>query len=527
MEKEMKQEIMNVVKPNDWPQNQREARLSNVLYAVEKFQKQPNYANKEVLLSLISEIDPNQHDDFGLMRICDYEVALINELYFHASTMLLAPLKIYLYKEITETTRIFTMMPKFNESIQSIKDIEKYSGLFPSLKLYTLTCRNFFYYKERSFCDELLATVNDCEELAKQGKISVDYIENAFTNLMYELSNPSGINTIPFLEFDKCELLKLFEKEFAFFEKLHKNPINRPLKGVLKMTISNWVLRSRNQYSHSSIFKCLTNIASNSSVENKEIWMQNIEFLNDKREGKVIKELFANKSWIKCDWAKKVKLNNPYTFYVTSFSKSRPDEALKHKYGKNVYGYRSDKIASIVSPILNNNGFPQFGQTLSFDIVYDRVIAKEELNFLFKIIDMLSIDDKSKTLFTNEIISYWFLSFKDKKWESENERRYQLFYYEEYPYLELNKDDRFLKIKSSIYLYPDNISEDNNHYNNIKANIFDRYFATATKEFIQCNKCLNIDFEIFGLENNYVCPICGSNIYTKINPKELRKKHPY
>ena len=140
---------------------------------------------------------------------------------------------------------------------------------------------------------------------------------------------------------------------------------------------------------------------------------------------------------------------------------------------------------------------------------------------------MLSVDDKSKIIFTNEIISYWFLSFKDKKWESENERRYQLFYYEQYPYLELNKDDRFLKIKSSIYLYPDNISEDNNRYNNIKANIFDRYFATATKEFIQCNKCLNIDFEIFGLENNYVCPICGSNIYTKINPKELRKKHPY
>ena len=81
----MKEEIFTVKKPNNWTQNQREARLSNVLYAVENFEKNPNYANKEILLLLISEIDPNQHDDFGLMRISDYEVGLINQLYFYAS----------------------------------------------------------------------------------------------------------------------------------------------------------------------------------------------------------------------------------------------------------------------------------------------------------------------------------------------------------------------------------------------------------------------------------------------------------
>lgn len=89
------------------------------------------------------------------------------------------------------------------------------------------------------------------------------------------------------------------------------------------MTIANWILRSRNNYDHSPVFKCLTNVASSSSVHNKEVWMQSISFLNDKREGKTIKEIFANKKWINYDWAKKVNVNNPYTFYVTSFTKTR------------------------------------------------------------------------------------------------------------------------------------------------------------------------------------------------------------
>lgn len=513
-------------KPEDWPQNQREARLSNVLYAVEDFQENPNYATKEVLLSLISEIDPNQHDDLGLMRISDYEVALINQLYLYATTMCLGSLKIFLYKQITETTRFFNMFSKFPWPSQNANDIEKYSYLFLPLKLFYLAYRNFNYYKERSFCDELLATVNDCETLVKQGNISLDDIEYAFTNLMYELSNASGINTIPFIEFNRKELLKLFEKEFDLLEKLHKDPMKRPLKGVLKMAISNWILRARNNYNHSSVFKCLSNKASKISVENKEIWMHKVELLNDKREGKVIKELFSNKKWIKTDWAKNVKLNNPYTFYVTSFSKEYPTEMLKHKYGKNVYGYRSDKISNIVSPIMSIHGFPQFGQSLSFDIIYDRNEAKDELNFLFDIIDRMHINSKEKTSFANEIISYWFLSFKDKKWKEEKERRYQIFYYNQYKYFDVDLSDEFLKIKSSVYLFPDNISKDNNYYDLIRANIFDRYFATATKEFIQCNDCLNIDFEVFGLENDYVCPICGSNDCKKIDPKELRKKHP-
>ena len=513
-----------IEKPFDWPKNQREAKLSNIKNAIENFQKNPNYGNKEVLLSLISELDPNQYDGFGLCRITEYEVALINTLYLYATAMNLYGLKIYLYKEITETTRNFNMFEKMKLP-NSHNDINKYASLVLPLKLYFIAFKNFNYFKERSFCAELLDAVNIFQSFLKNQKLSLNDVEYALLNLMLDLSNSSGINSIPEIEFNREELFKLFKKEFELIKKQKKNPLKRPLKGVLKMSIANWILRSRNCYNHSPVFKCLTNIASNSSVKNKEIWMQNIEYLNDKREGKVIKELFANKQWINYNWAKKIVLNNPYTCYVTSFSKTNPTEKLKHKYGKNVYGYRSDKIATNVATIINNHGFPQFGQTLSFDIIYDRNIAREELNFLFKIINELPLDDSDKIKFANEIISYWFLSFKDKKWEDENERRYQIFYYETYTYFDLNKDSRFIKIKSSIYLFPDNISNDNNQFKNIKSNIFDRYYAIATKEFIQCNKCLNIDYELFNHEKDYICPICGSTDITQIDPNKLRKEN--
>ena len=77
----MDKQFVKVDKPNDWPQNQREANLMNVLDAVEAFTKQPNYKNKEILHALINQVDLNEINEFGLFRITDYEVAIINQLY--------------------------------------------------------------------------------------------------------------------------------------------------------------------------------------------------------------------------------------------------------------------------------------------------------------------------------------------------------------------------------------------------------------------------------------------------------------
>ena len=54
---------------------------------------------------------------------------------------------------------------------------------------------------------------------------------------------------------------------------------------------------------------------------------------------------------------------------------------------------------------------------------------------------MFGLTDKEKSEFLSEIIQYWLLSVKDKKWSYERERRYVLFLYDEYDYTELNRKD--------------------------------------------------------------------------------------
>ena len=143
-------------KPSDWPQNQREARLSNVLNAVEKFQKQPNYENKEVLLGIINIIDPNQYDNSGLMRITDYEIGLINHLYLQAVIMHLFSLKVFLYKEATETIRIFNMISK-SSNFKNSNDINKYlSMLILPMKIFCLALFRIDDLKYRFFIKQAL-----------------------------------------------------------------------------------------------------------------------------------------------------------------------------------------------------------------------------------------------------------------------------------------------------------------------------------------------------------------------------------
>ena len=66
-------------KPDDWPAN-------------------PNYKNKEILISLITNYDLNQMSMIGLVRTTEYEVACINSLFFDANILQLNALKAYLYE---------------------------------------------------------------------------------------------------------------------------------------------------------------------------------------------------------------------------------------------------------------------------------------------------------------------------------------------------------------------------------------------------------------------------------------------
>ena len=92
---------------------------------------------------------------------------------------------------------------------------------------------------------------------------------------------------------------------------------------------------------------------------------------------------------------------------------------MEKKYGQIIYGYKDDRIADLLSPIYiadDKKKLPQLGQVVSFDILYDEDLAKKEINYLCSVIDMFELTDKEKSKFLSEIIQYWLLSVKDKKW---------------------------------------------------------------------------------------------------------------
>ena len=114
-----------------------------------------------------------------------------------------------------------------------------------------------------------------------------------------------------------------------------------------------------------------------------------------------------------------------------------------------------------------NNDLPEkikahyISQVITFDVLYDEDEAKEELVYLFSIIDMFDLTDVDKRDFLQAILQYWILSVKDHKWSNERERRYVLFLYDDYEYKETEFDDVFLKVKTSLFITPDFILGEN------------------------------------------------------------------
>lgn len=146
-----------------------------------------------------------------------------------------------------------------------------------------------------------------------------------------------------------------------------------------------------------------------------------------------------------------------------------------------------------------------------FDILYDEKEAKDEINYLCDIIALFDLTDSEKSSFLNDILEYWYLSVKDKKWDYEKERRYQTFVFDYKTYPELVIEDDYLKIKSSLYLCPDFIL-------NSKSTLKSKFYklrkyktnATMTQDYYFCEECLQANRALYGKEREYCCPVCGS-----------------
>ena len=133
------------------------------------------------------------------------------------------------------------------------------------------------------------------------------------------------------------------------------------------------------------------------------------------------------------------------------------------------------------------------------------------------IIDMLNLKPQEKKEFLEEILQYWILSVKDKKWSYERERRYVLFLYDKANYIELDKsDERFVKLKTSLLVLPDFILGDNPSKPYLRRMIDNKRGVLSTKDYMFCSDCYSCEFDAVHAEHRR-CPICGSKNYHLVN----------
>lgn len=295
-----------------------------MLKATEEFRDNPSYITKERLLSWISDYDLNQRSYLGRYRVTEYEVSIINTLYFYGAMSNINALKAYLYELVGETARLQKNMAYMSEVINEKEGIgiaAYEQGLMLQLKLYYFAYLKFTVEKNKSFSEQLISVVEDSMNLSKTAE-EIDTITNSYVNLLNDISYMHGNLRDGIWKFERDELKKLFTLEARLIELNKQSPVVRPLKGVLMTQLSNFILKSRNNYNEDYICKYISEDVARESIKNHEIWMRKTQDLNDEREQKVIPELFEDSSWIKVNWAKDIDFTATRTYYVSSFSKS-------------------------------------------------------------------------------------------------------------------------------------------------------------------------------------------------------------
>ena len=532
----MEQEAYDTVeKPKDWPTNAIECQLENISIQLDRFYKNPSYKTKEVLISLISSYDLNQNSLKGLFRTTEYEVAQINALYISATVLNLNTLKTYLYDLVGRKTRMQKIASWFPDSNIAL-EIEQFYGLIHQLKLYYVSYQQFTVEKNGTFIDKIIETIELFIEHVKDSdenyNESINNITHSYITLVNDISYFRCTKTSSIWAFSRKEIIKLFELAGRLILLNNDSPIERPLKGVLMTSISNYILKSRNSYNNDYICKYLSQDVALKSTENHEIWMSIIEKLNDEREQKVIPEIFKNKQIFKNTWVRDINLNPTRKYYVSSFCKSLENIKMKDEYGECVYGYKDDRISDLIAPILlrrKNTGesLPTFSQVINFDVIYDKEEAKSEIELLCEILNSFGMTDNEKKSFLEEILQYWILSVKDEKWEYERERRYIIFLYDDYEYKEINLDDpNFLKVKTSLFIQPDFILGSNPVKKYLKTMTDNKRKSISLNPYQFCKDCLNRDFDIVvgSTEKCNKCSVCGSTEVTIENIHEYMKK---
>lgn len=516
-------------KPDDWPINEKEVFLENIYVSLNNFIENPGYRTKEVIVSLVSAYDLNQRSYVGTYRVSEFEAQLINIIFTQSTQCNLNAVRTCMYTIISDTVRMQKSMSWISEFLKENSDIRIIpyeEWLVAPLKFYYFAYQRFNYEKDMDFAEKIVSVISEVISDTKDDPELLLLISNAYFSMMNDVSYMSGNKRDTLWKFDRAELRSLFTLEAKLIKQCSLNINERPLKGILVTQLSGFVLKSRDGYNDEFIYKYIPVEIAVSSSKNHQIWMRKTAKLNDEREQRVIPELFQENSWINYKWAKEIDFSPIRTYYVSSFSKNKNDADMSSEYGSCIFGFKNDRLVELLSPIsmrkfvrkqdanqeiLKERIIPVCSQVIAFDVMYDIDKAKEDLNFLMEIIDLLCDDEQEKHAFLEHIMQYWILSVKDPKWSGENERRYILFLYDDYEYIELELDDTFLKMKTSIFLLPDFILGDKPTKMSIQYQVDAARKALSTRPYLFCYNCLNRDYDATTYNRPSECPICGSN----------------
>ena len=424
--------------------------------------------------------------------------------------------------------KISSWFPEGNTAL----DIKEFEGLFPQLKLYYYSYQQFTVEKNKSYALNLIEIVEDILKYSRESESkdvfrdALASITRAYISLINDISYFRCKKRTGIWAFSRDEIYQLYQLAAKLIKTNGESPVVRPLKGVLMTSISNYILKSRNDYNEDYVCKYITPDVASKSIYNHQIWMSVIENLNDDREQRVVPELFEEEGWNSYSWANNIDFKTTRKYYVSSFCKSINESKMHKDYGICVYGYKDDRMAELLAPTMHwgkkgTQRIPVFSQVVAFDVIYDREEAKKEIEFLCSIIDCFTMKEVDKKTFLEEILQYWILSVKDQKWAHERERRYVLFLYDDYEYIETDMSNpNFLKLKTSLFIEPDFILGTNPAKTYISKQVNEKRYSIYMKPYMFCSDCLNRDFDIVaGSKEIKICPICGSRNLTIENPR--------
>ena len=432
---------MEPEKPKDWPINDRERFLDEIVRLLRSYNAHPSYITKDALVDLSCNYDYRQKPILGMCRVTDYEVMLINSIYMEASHYFFWFLKSRLYEIVADValTEKFRYMGEAmiqGSKTKRFEPIGAYRRLVKQLWLFYFAYQEYIFCKGGRLSKYLIRNVRylyECDSLKERMR----EIAITFSLMLTDISFMRGTPNEREIQFDRKELASLFSEESKLIALSGLSPVVSPLLGILNVQISNYILRSRNGYHDGVSYKCIHTTDAKKSWGNGQLWIRKTELLNDGRESACLRELLGELSKMDYVWLKKIALKPTRRYWVSSFTKRLPSEEFKNGYGHAVYGFKGDRAAELIAPLMKrhwvrsdgNDSYDDYvlSQVVCMDVIYDKVKAKSELKFLCSIVDQFKMSVAEKQTFLEEILQYWMLSVKDPKWKEENERRYVLF----------------------------------------------------------------------------------------------------